>query len=386
MPKTMRCQIGPCGSIEDGVFVPDPARTAGGPYRDGEACADACRRHSCVPSVCCTTACEPRDDGGHDSKDQCVEECAGDPSSGPCQLGPANPFSTSGTGAGVWSFKFTIDPAPNRPVCIIYATQCEKPIRVQVWSATIGEDGCTLSSENVIKMDSQWRCNPDCLCDDLPQGQGCEGNAYGILRWRTKQKCITEFEVVVRTTCEDTEWAITVGCEQCEQIEGIKACEDCCTCEDKDCVYPNATEDFRIPLVIGGVTILEGPTREGFVGGAPPGVEWALGYPEELGDCDWFWWNALNECVVPIAELGFGPGFYRYAASWRTKFTLYKCRDGELTDVTDTATTNGPFGGLFDSVNGSATGAQSAASGQVLCPDPPPEEFLEPTADCNPLP
>jgi hypothetical protein len=167
----------------------------------------------------------------------------------------------------------------------------------------------------------------------------------------------------------------------------------CPCCEPEPCSCANCEisqslqEDSRESCVDGSsVSILQGYRKEALLSGSsgPAGVEYAEGYPEILGDCDWFWWRALNECVVAAGSLGF-PGAYSYAGTTREKWTLYQCEDGVLTDITGTATTNGPFESL-QTYGGGATGGESAACGGVACPNDPDSDFLEPTIDCNEFP
>lgn len=223
------CQRGPCGELIDGVFVPQSWRNAGGPYGTLEECEDECRRHACVVSPCCGPACVPDADGEHDTKGKCLASCDGGSTDTPCVLSPANPTAVSGTGAGAWSYYFAIDPAPNRPVCVSYVNKCGRPIRVQIFAATLDEDGCTAIAERVIKVDSEWRGSPNCACGPLPQGQSFKGEAKGVVKWNTKQHCVTQFEVKVMTLCEESDWEIAVSCGDCPEVPGFECCRCCCT-------------------------------------------------------------------------------------------------------------------------------------------------------------
>lgn len=174
----------------------------------------------------------------------------------------------------------------------------------------------------------------------------------------------------------------------------IGACECCGGCSCANCEISQSLQvDLRESCVVERdqfPTILQGYQRFGLLSGSngPAGVQYAEGYPEILGNCDWFWWSALNECVVAAADLGFPGGpFFSFAGTTRQKWTLYRCEDGELTDITDIATTNGPFESLnyYPPPTG-ATGGESAACGGVPCPDDPDSVFLEPTIDCNEFP
>jgi hypothetical protein len=169
----------------------------------------------------------------------------------------------------------------------------------------------------------------------------------------------------------------------------IGACECCGGCSCANCEISDfLLEDSRESCVPEGTgfSILQGYQKNGLLSGSngPAGVQYAAGYPGVLGNCDWFWWRADNSCLVAAGSLGF-PGAYSYASTIREKWTLYKCEDGELTDITDTATTNGPFETL-QTFGGGATGGESAACGGIACPDDPDSDFLEPTIDCNEFP
>jgi len=163
--------------------------------------------------------------------------------------------------------------------------------------------------------------------------------------------------------------------------------ENPCSCANCD-LSQFLEEDSKEPCTPDGtaVVINQGYAKVGIVAGSggPAGVQYAEGYPELLGDCDWFWWRATNSCVVATGSLGF-PGAYSYSSTQWEKWILYQCEDGVLTDITATATTNGPFEYL-QFFGGNATGSESVACGGVPCPNDPDQNYLEPTIDCNEFP
>jgi hypothetical protein len=225
------CSSGPCGSVVDGVFVPDPSRTAGGPYGTAGACGDSCRPHACEPDACNDYFCVPDENSAYLTKEECNENCD-DPTAGQCALSPDN-FTASGTGAGVWSYFFTVGAAEfanGREICVAYVSTKRRPIRVQIWSPDMSFDGCTQIADRTIKGDSQWRCDEDCPCDEGDRGD-CVGLPKGFVKWRTKQKNVTTFEVQVRTECADNEWQIAVTCGPCAELPDMDGCcvldEDC---------------------------------------------------------------------------------------------------------------------------------------------------------------
>ena len=223
------CFNGPCGTMIDNVFVPQAWRTAGGPYDSSEECEDNCQKHNCVPDACNNYSCVPDSAGAYLTKEDCDENCD-DPSGGQCALSPDN-FTASGTGAGVQSYFFSVGSAAftgSREICVAYASTTGRPIRVQIWSPDMGEDGCTQIASRTIKGDSQWRCEEECSCDfDAPGG--CKGAPKGFVKWRTKQKNVTTFEVQVRTECADNEWQIGVTCGACMEMPEIDCCCGPCT-------------------------------------------------------------------------------------------------------------------------------------------------------------
>jgi hypothetical protein len=173
------------------------------------------------------------------------------------------------------------------------------------------------------------------------------------------------------------------------QTSNIGACECCGGCSCANCeISQSLIEDSKEPCTPEGtaVVIYQGYAKTALVAGSggPTGVQYAEGYPEALGNCDWFWWRATNSCLVASASLGF-PGFYSYVSSQWEKFILYKCEDGELTDITDTATTNGPFE-QYQIFGGDPVGGESAACGGIPCPNDPDQDYLVPTVDCNEFP
>lgn len=226
---TTYCFNGPCGKMIDNVFVPQAWRTAGGPYDSAAECEDNCQKHSCAPDACNNYSCVPDSAGAYLTKEDCDENCD-DPSGGQCALSPDN-FTASGTGAGVRSYFFSVGSAAftgSREICVAYASTTGRPIRVQIWSPDMGEDGCTQIASRTIKGDSQWRCQEECACDFGAPG-GCKGAPKGFVKWRTKQKNVTTFEVEVRTECADNEWQIGVTCGACMEMPEIDCCCDACT-------------------------------------------------------------------------------------------------------------------------------------------------------------
>jgi hypothetical protein len=173
------------------------------------------------------------------------------------------------------------------------------------------------------------------------------------------------------------------------QTSNIGACECCGGCSCANCeISQFLDEDSKEPCTPDGTSfsIFQGYGKIGIVAGSsgPTGVQYADGYPEELGNCDWFWWRGSNYCTVASASLGF-PGAYSYVTTQWEKWILYRCEDGVLTDITDTATTNGPFE-YFQLFGGNATGGESAACGGIPCPNDPDQDYLVPTIDCNEFP
>ena len=211
------CFNGPCGTMIDNVFVPQAWRTAGGPYDSAEACADNCRKHNCTPDACGGYSCVPDDGGVYITNEECQANCD-DPSTGKCAIDPASPFTASGVGGGVRSFYFTVDPAAfdfsGQELCVSYVSTNSRPIRVQIWSPDMASSGCSQIADRTIKGDSGWRGLERCNCDfDAPGG--FKGGPKGFVKWRTKQKGVTTFEVQVRTECDENEWQIGVACGPC---------------------------------------------------------------------------------------------------------------------------------------------------------------------------
>lgn len=227
------CSNGPCGEIVDGEFVPQAWRTAGGPYGSDTECADNCRKHNCTPDACNNYSCTPDEAGAYLTKEDCNENCD-DPTGGQCALDPDN-FTASGTGGGARSYFFTVGPAVfdnGREICVSYVSTNSRPIRVQIWSPDMSSDGCSQIASRTIKGDSQWRGTDACDCDfDAPGG--FKGGPKGFVKWRTKQKNVTTFEVRVLTECADNEWQIGVTCGECMDLPNAGPCP-CVTCDDMD--------------------------------------------------------------------------------------------------------------------------------------------------------
>lgn len=219
------CQVGPCGKIVDGAFVPQAWRTAGGPYTSGLDCADACRPHSCNQK-CGKEQCVPDAGGQHRTRDKCFDSCD-DPAQNPCNLSPGNPITYSGAGAGTWNYYFTIDEAAGRPVCVTYVSKCGQPISVQIFSPSLN-DNCEVILERGVQVNSGWRGKATCDCNPEPPPGGYKGIPRGYIKWKTKQFGVTSFEVQVITLCDDTEWEITVTCGDCDQNTPAWRC--CCGC------------------------------------------------------------------------------------------------------------------------------------------------------------
>jgi hypothetical protein len=211
------------------VFVPQAWRTAGGPYDGPLECEDHCRKHNCTPDACNNYACEPDEAGLYLTKELCNDNCD-DPTGGQCSLIPEN-FTASGSGAGAQSYFFTVGPAAftnGRAICVTYASTTGRPIRVQIYSPDMASDGCTQIASRTIKGDSQWRCQEECSCGfDAPGG--CKGAPKGFVKWTTKQKNVTTFEVRVSAECADNEWQIGVTCGPCIEMPEIDCC--CGPCE-----------------------------------------------------------------------------------------------------------------------------------------------------------
>jgi hypothetical protein len=90
--------------------------------------------------------------------------------------------------------------------------------------------GCSQIADRTIKGDSQWRCFEECNCDFQPPG-GCKGAPKGFVKWRTKQRNVTLFEVRLLTACDDNAWQISVTCAPCIPNPEIDTpCDGwCCT-------------------------------------------------------------------------------------------------------------------------------------------------------------
>lgn len=242
------CHIGPCGRVEDGEFIPEEWRTAGGPYGSLRDCNAACQRHTCLTDDCGYQHCSPDSNGQYTTRDECYDTCV-DPAEQPCAISPSSPYTVNGFGAGTWNYYFTIDPAENRPICVAYVSTCGRPIRAQIWAPLLSGTGCEQIADRTIVGDSQWRGTEDCNCDFDPPG-GFKGVPKGFVKWRTKQRGVTTFEVQILTECPENEWQITVTCGPCAEMPNYKCCCDCGTLRPEvGCIkFPFGFDDA--PLVI----------------------------------------------------------------------------------------------------------------------------------------
>lgn len=225
---TTICKTTPCDA-EAGE------EASGGPYKNSKECDDSCRKHKCTDDNCCGVRCLADANGPHLTKKECQDECTQDTEDDPCVMGPTNPYVITGVGAGTHVYDLTIDSAPDRKVCVQYVSTNCRPIRVQILADQIGPDGCTVTGKDVIKRDSRWRCDEDCMCGDLPVNQSCAGQPRGYLRWNNKQRCITAFKIRVFTLCDDNDWTVSVSCGPCEDVP-LADCVGCCppSCEQCD--------------------------------------------------------------------------------------------------------------------------------------------------------
>jgi len=215
----------------DNVFVPQAWRTVGGPYGSSSECEDNCRKHNCTPDACGNYSCTPDEAGAYLTKEDCNDNCD-DPNSGQCGMSP-DPFTANGVGGGSRSYQFTVGRSEftnNREICVSYASTSGHPIRVQIWSPDISSDGCTQIASRTIKGDSQWRCQEECSCGFSAPG-GCKGAPRGFVKWRTKQKGVTTFEVTVLTECDANTWQIGVTCGACIEMPNIACCCGACAIE-----------------------------------------------------------------------------------------------------------------------------------------------------------
>lgn len=165
--------------------------------------------------------------------------------------------------------------------------------------------------------------------------------------------------------------------------------DPCCTCSES-CAHPAGAPDGVIIDNSGLNANGEGFSRTGQVSGEPSdrnwtngsyGVEWARYYPDQIGQC-YFWWYSVNACLTVI-DAGSATTPRISLGILRERFRLYGCVDGVWQDITATAVTNGPLERFF--TFGTPTGAESAFGG-VPCPTDPDDDFLDPIIDCNPLP
>lgn len=141
---------------------------------------------------------------------------------------PADPFADSHVGAGTFGYNFTITPAAfdsGREICVSYVSTNAKPIRVQIWAPEMSPDGCQQLSDSVLIRDSQWRGLEQCNCGFDPPG-GFAGTPKGTVRWSTKKKGVTSFEVRVLAECADNAWQIAVACGGCQPLPAYD-----CPCE-----------------------------------------------------------------------------------------------------------------------------------------------------------
>lgn len=236
-PPTASCHYGPCGKIVDGYFVPKPEWKIGGPYIKPEDCSKACRPHDCVPDNCGNEQCLPTNGGQYLSREVCQQsgECNDVPENGCSAMSPASPFCVSGGGTGDLPdggdrYFFTVGVGENLPICVAYQTNCLYPIRVQIWSPELGADGCTVIADRVKRCDSDWRCFDVCDCN---LNINCKGPPNGFCKWRTKQKFVTTFEVVVFAPCNQGTYDICVTCgsePECWPLPPITVETCCCEC------------------------------------------------------------------------------------------------------------------------------------------------------------
>lgn len=251
-PPTASCHYGPCGKIVDGYFVPKPEWTVGGPYPKKEDCEYACRPFDCAPDNCGFETCQKTDGGRWLSLDKCREsgEC-NDISNGLCQLngGPGATVYKYGVSGGPnrTCFDFTIDPYPDRIVCVSFNEPCGKPLRVQIQAPLLSAETCDVIADPVIVIDTEWMGLKDCSCNG-----SYDRSPRGNLLWRTKQKGVTRFQVCVMTECPDTEACIAVTCGDKAGIgppvmcaDGIEVCGD----------YPRCCDPCRIKIGDGPETI-----------------------------------------------------------------------------------------------------------------------------------
>jgi hypothetical protein len=177
----------------------------------------------------------------------------------------------------------------------------------------------------------------------------------------------------------------TTGCVCCDQPPDCANCKDCI-------VSPSKSEDLKVECEVEGfnpdepIKIMQGYTKYAMVWPAGPAdLEYKPEYLENPDNCIRFWWRANNTCVVASVSLG-PPGFYRYVATDRERWTYYECRNKSLVDITSDAVAAGTLDSLqtFGIPPGGATGSASAACPDLVpCPDDPDEDFLKPTLECK---
>lgn len=295
------CHVGPCGRVEGGVFIVEEWRTAGGPYLTAEDCADACRRHNCNPDPCGRETCTPDPNGTYETRDICYDSCD-DPAEGPCGLYPEGPVTLTGSGAGTFNHYFYIGEAANPKICVAYVSKCGQPIRVQIWTRLLSTEDCSEIAPRVIVADSQWRGEQDCSCTDLPDGQSFKGAPRGFVKWRTKQRGITAFEVQVITLCPETDWEVVVTCGDCGEVPDWQCCCGCSTTvEGMGCLsIPTIPREELIVVEWQGLRIFNFPINQWY----RDRTEFPDASSQKTFILDWATniglifneWNAFGEC------------------------------------------------------------------------------------------
>jgi len=209
-PTGTHCQVGPCGKFENGKFVVKPALLASGPHNGKAACEDACRRYACGTDDCGVSECKPQAGGQYATKQACLQACQ-DPAKLPCVLNPA----AGKYGKG--NHFFTTD-ASVRDICVAYISKNNKPIRVQIFAATLNQN-CEVVAQRVVKSDSGWRAGlpKSCFVECDPKPTPVAGGPKGTVKWR-KPRGITAFEVQVLDPCGDASVDVYVDCGRCRNI------------------------------------------------------------------------------------------------------------------------------------------------------------------------